>query len=279
MTETMQKSKQLSLGELQTLFEQSYPQLVEPFKLAKPKLEDGTGQQDLANLIGCEVAMRQESGLHIYSWSGTKGNPHEMRVPRAFEPQPIRANETQQQAQIQEAEPTPELEVFEPATEGAEAELKPAPKAAPENVASLEVTTSGMFAVLAKILGDATLLMTVARTDEAEGEPRLTVTVVPEGESDLSPICLSGTPGELDTHFVNALTSRADTKAGLEAQIEALKAADEALEEAKKEEVAAKNKQTEAKKKATQKKEAEAHAEAEEAKKKAEADKQKVELF
>lgn len=93
MTETVENPKQLSLGELQTLFEQSYPQLVEPFKLTKPRLENGTGQQDLTNLIGCGVALRQESGLHIYSWSGTKGNAHEMRVPRAFDPQPVRVNE------------------------------------------------------------------------------------------------------------------------------------------------------------------------------------------
>ena len=272
MTETAQRPKRLSLGELQTLFEESYPQLVEPFALAKPKLEDGTGQQDLANLIGCEVALRQESGLYLYSWSGTKGNAHEMRVPKAFDPQPVRANETQQQAQVQASEPTSELEVPDPATEGTEPE--PVQGAAPEVIERTEAPTGGMFAVLAELLGDATLLMTVAHTGEAEGEPRLTVTVVSEGESGLSPICLEGSATELDEHFVAALTSKVDAKAGLKAQIEALKAADKALEEAKKEEVAAKNKQAEAKKKSAQKKEAETKAEESKAEQETEAGKQ-----
>lgn len=136
-----------------------------------------------------------------------------------------------------------------------------------------------MFAVLSKLLGDATLLMTVAHTGEASGKPSLTVTVVSEGESDLSPICLEGTAGELDTHFVSALSGRAGTKAGLEAQIEALKAADKALEAAKKAEVEAKNKQAETKKKSTQKKEAEVEAEESKAAEEAEAKKRQTPMF
>ena len=279
MTETAPKPKQLSLGELQTLFEQSYPQLVEPFKLARPKLEDGTGQQDLANLIGCEVTLRQENGLYIYSWSGTKGNAHEMSVPRAFDPQPVRANEGQQQAQRQEAEPSAKLDAPEPASKEAELELEPLQSKASETEVNIEATSSGMFAVLAELLGDATLLMTVACTDEAEGEPRLTVTVVSEGESSLSPICLSSSAVELDRHFVSALSNKVASKASLAAQIEALKAADKALEEAKKAEVEAKNKQVEAKKKSAQKKEVEFKAEETKAAEEAEAKKQQTTMF
>ena len=280
MTETAPQPKQLSLGELQTLFEQSYPQLVEPFKLARPRLEDGTGQQDLANLIGCEVTLRQERGLHIYSWSGTKGNAHEMRVPKAFDLQPVRANEAQQQAQVQEPAATPELGVLEAATEPVEPALEPVQVEAPTGgVARTQTNTGGMFSTLADLLGDATLLMTVSRSGETQGKPLLIVTVVSDGEGDLSPICLEGSAAELDRHFVSALTSKVEAKAGLKAQIEALKAADKALEEAKKEEVAAKAKQAETKKKSAQKKEAEVKAEESKAAEDAEAKKQQTTMF
>ena len=279
MTETAPKPKQLSLGELQTLFEQSYPQLVEPFKLARPRLEDGTGQQDLANLIGCEVTLRQESGLHIYSWSGTKGNAHEMRVPKAFDPQPVRANEGQQQAQVQEPAATPELGVLDAATEPAEPALEPVQVEAPTVVARTQTSTGGMFSTLADLLGDATLLLTVARSGETKGKPLLIVTVVSDGEGGLSPICLEGSAAELDEHFVAALTSKVEAKAGLKAQIEALKAADKALEEAKKEEVAAKTKQAEAKKKSAQKKASEVKAGESKAAEEAEAKKQQTTMF
>ena len=133
----------------------------------------------------------------------------------------------------------------------------------------------GLFTALSNLLGDSTLLMTVAPTGEADGQPVLTVTVVPQGEEDtFSPVCLTGTVAELDTHFVSALTAKADAKKSLTEQIEALAAADKALEEAKKAEVAAKAKQTEAKNKATQKKEAEEKAEEKKAEEKAEAEKQ-----
>lgn len=75
--------------------------------------------------------------------------------------------------------------------------------------------------------------MTVARTSEKGKEPVLTVTVIPQGEEAFTPICLEGTVSELDTHFVSALTAKAESKKSLAQQIEALKAADKALEEAK----------------------------------------------
>ena len=255
MTETVQKPRQLSLAELQSLIDKR-PDLIKPFELAKPKLEAGTGQQDLANLIACEVGLRQEDGLYLYSWQGTNGAAYELRLPKAFDPQPIRADQPQRQTQGQASEPTTEKFEREPA--------------APEAAKGAAVTTGGMFAVLSRLLGDATLLMTVARTDEIEGEPTLTVTVVSEGENDLPSICLTGTAEELDLHFVKALANKAEVRARIETQIEALQAADKALEEAKKEEVAAKQKQTEAKKKSAQKKEADAEAETKAAEQKAE---------
>ena len=126
-----------------------------------------------------------------------------------------------------------------------------------------QAVTSGLFAVLAALLGDGTLLMTVAKTGEEDGAPLLNVTVVPHGDAPgLGPVCLEGTAGELDTHIVTALTAKADGRRRIEAQIEALKAADKALEEAKKVEVTAKNKQVDAKKKGLKDKEGQEKAEA-----------------
>ena len=54
--------------------------------------------------------------------------------------------------------------------------------------------TPGLFTALSDLLGDSTLLMTVAPTGEADRQPVLTVTVVPQGEEDaFSPVCLTGT--------------------------------------------------------------------------------------
>ena len=113
-----------------------------------------------------------------------------------------------------------------------------------------------LFAALAALLGDSTLLMTVARTGEEGEEPVLTVTVVPQGETEsFTPICLTGSVSELDTHFVAALESKAENKKSLEQAVADLEAADKELEEAKKVEAETKRKQAASKKKAAEKKE------------------------
>ena len=221
----------------------------------------------MAKLIHCEVDLQENEGYYCYSWSGTKGARYELNVPKPFEPQPTRESEPQQQAQVQRqseeetakaatqpTEATPEPNgLFSDADTSAVAS-KPPPKAS-ENVPS---ATGGLFKALAALLGDTTLLLTVAPTGVSDGEPRLTVTALPEGESEFSPICLEGSIAELDLYFVSALTSRAQHKAGLKQQLEALEAADKAVEEAKKREAEAKTKQAEAKQKAATKKEEEA---------------------
>ena len=267
MTEPVQKPYQFTLATMLEKLTQGSPTYIQPFKQLRPKLEDGSGAHELAKLIHCDVDLQENEGLYLYSWNGTKGARYELSVPKPFEPQPTRVSEPQQQAQAQrqsEEEPakadtqptkaTPELAgLFSDADTSAVAS-KPTPEA-PENVPP---ATGGLFKALAALLGDATLLLTVAPTGASDGEPRLTVTALPESESAFSPICLEGSIGELDLYFVSALTSRAQHKAGLKQQIEALEAADKAVEEAKKREVEAKTKQAEAKKKAATKKEEEA---------------------
>lgn len=247
MTQTTERPIQLTLESMLAKFHDKHPALVEPFEQLKPALERGEGAQGLANLIGCEVEAETNGGLNVYRWQGHTGR-FEMQVPRPFDPQ------LQQQAQVQtEAVPASSpRNVAEPANEPEVAGAAPVPALA---------TTPGLFAALLGLLGDTTLLMTVAKTDEADGEPLLTVTVVPQADlPGLTPVCLEGSAAELDAHLVAALTAKAEGKGRIEAQIEALKVADRALEEAKKAEVAAKTKQTDAKKKAVKDKAEEAKA-------------------
>lgn len=271
MTQTGQKPVQLTLAAMLAKFKDTHPQLVAPFEQIKPDLEQGTGQQALANLIHCEVEARTEQGLTIYKWEG-KSNTFELSVPKPFDPHPQRSSETQQQAQVQE-EPQAPPEAPRDTPEPAQAsepqpedipELEPGIPELPEGVGTASETVleaaPGMFASLAALLGDSTLLMTVARTGKEDDEPVLTVTVVPQEENSFTPLCLEGNVSELDTHFVAALAAKAESKKSLAEQIEAAAAADKALEEAKKKEVEAKNKQVAAKNKATQKKEDEAKA-------------------
>lgn len=286
MTQTAQKPVQLTLEAMVAKFRDSRPDLIAPFEQIKPELEAGTGAQVLSNLIATEVKTRSEGGLTVYCWTG-KTDTFELKVLKPFDPQPQRLSEAQQQAQAQEPQAVPEMppQTPEPAQTPQAAETLPAnhpplPETTENAAQAAAEITPGLFTALSDLLGDSTLLMTVAPTGEADGQPVLTVTVVPRGEEDaFSPVCLTGTVAELDTHFVSALTAKADSKKSLEAQIEALAAADKALEEAKKAEVAAKNKQTEAKKKATQKKEEDAKAEEKKAEEKAEAEKSQEALF
>ena len=281
MTQTAQKPVQLTLEKVVAKFRDSRPDLIAPFEHIKPDLEAGTGAQALGNLIATEVKTRSEGGLTVYCWTG-KTDAFELNVDKPFGPQPQRPSEAQQQAQ---AAPKVLSEAPEPVRTTEAAETPPAdhpslPETTESTAEAAAEATPGLFTALSDLLGDSTLLMTVARTGEADGQPVLSVTVVPQSEEDaFSPLCLTGTIAELDTHFVSALSAKADSKKSLEAQIEALTAADKALEEAKKAEVAAKNKQTEAKKKATQKKEEEAKAEEKKAEEKAEAEKSQEALF
>ncbi len=292
MTQSASPS-QITLSGMRDLFAQKFPDLIAPFDQAKPDLERGKGAQTLANLINCEVDVHNDQGFSTYRWTGRSG-PFEMKVPKPFDPAPQHASETQQQAQVlsEEAETPHEAPqgAFEssvaseagddpPEVPVADSEDQAATKEVAEPEPAPAAVAKGLFAALAALLGDSTLLMTVAKTDVQEDEPLLTVTVVPQGEEAFTPVCLTGSASELDTHFFSALESKAQSKKSLAEQVEALKAADKALEEAKKQEVAAKNKQTEEKKKVTEKKAEQAKAEEQKSEEKAETGKQQEALF
>ncbi len=271
MTQSVSPS-QITLSGMRDLFAQKFSDLVGPFDQLKPDLEAGKGAQALANLIGCEVDAKAEQGLSIYRWVGRNG-PFELRVPKPFDPQPQRPSETQQQAQVQGQESGTPQQAPEIASEGPEAsEAQDDPPEVPEadsdgqsvtndekEVAEPEsvpaaVPAQGLFATLAQLLGDSTLLMTVAKTDVQEDEPVLTVTVVPQGETEsFTPVCLTGSVIELDTHFVAALETKVESRKSLEQAVADLKAADKELEEVKKQETEVKRKQTETKKKSVEK--------------------------
>ena len=253
MTQTTEPPVLLTLESMLGRFRDKHIALVGPFEDLKPELERGEGAQPLANLIGCEVDLETRGGLHVYGWRGQTGR-FELQVPRPFDPEHRRREPEEPSAVPTTGEATPPGPSAEPEPPaapppGAEPEPEPAPAGTP-----------GLFAALAALLGDATLLLTVAKTGEADGAPLLSVTVVPHGDAPgLAAVGLEGTAGELDAHFVAALTAKADGRKRIEDQIEALKAADRALEEAKKAEVAAKTKQADAKKKAVKDKEAQAN--------------------
>ena len=268
MTESASPS-QITLSGMRDLFAQKFPNLVGPFDQIKPDLEAGRGAQALANLITCEVKVRDEQGLSTYHWTGKSG-PFEMKVPKPFDPQPQHPSEPQQQAQVQSEEPEPPQDAFQSAPESSSAseaqddppelpEADSEDQAATEEVAEPEpappaAPTQGLFAALAQLLGDSTLLMTVAKTGEEGKEPVLTVTVVPQAETEsFTPVCLTGSVTELDTHFVPALESKVVSRKSLEQAVAELNAADKELEKVKKEETEVKRKQTEAKKKSVEK--------------------------
>ena len=179
MTQSASPS-QITLSAMRDLFVQKFPDRVKPFDQVKPDLEGGTGAQALANLIGCEVEVRDDQGCNTYCWTGRSG-PFEMKVPKPFDPVPQRVSEPQQQAQVQSEEsevlheepwrtlkssatseqaradpPAPPEEGHKATDEEKAAELEPIPPA---------VTAQGLFAALAALLGDSTLLADDGRQD------------------------------------------------------------------------------------------------------------------
>ena len=255
MTQSAEPS-QITFSAMRDLFAQRFPDRVEPFDQVEPELEAGRGAQALANLIGCEVEVRDEPGFSTYCWTGRSG-PFELKMPKPFEPTRQHPGEPRQQ-RAQDLVEEPVALPVEAEPEQVEQSPHPEPEPAPP-----EVTTQGLFAALAALLGDSTLLMTVARTGEEGEEPVLTVTVVPQGETEsFTPVCLTGSVTELDAHFITALESKAESRKCIEQAVADLKAADKELEEAKKKEVDEKRKQAEAKKKANAKPEEPAKVEA-----------------
>jgi len=264
----------LTVPMLEKVLQDRCPSVLPSFAALKDRLSDPESKNDLGQIIKLEVESEVLNGLTLFRWRGKQGM-FQLEVPRPFEPNgvtkepearptdaPTPAQEPQEAA-VQPAvdKDTPEIE------QGALSLQEPSPEAAPVQEKTptpqpeLEepetpVHTRGLFVALAELLGDSTLLMTVAKTGTEGKEPVLTVTVVPQGEDDVfSPVCLEGTVSELDSGFVGALQGKAQSRKALQEQVEALKAADKELEEAKRKEAEAKRKQAENKKKAAEKKE------------------------
>lgn len=283
MTQTTQKPTVLTYDKLHAKFEEKFPQLIAPLEQAKDKLERGEGAQDLANIISCQVDMREESTSFVYTWTGQAGQAFEYPVLKPFNPTPERKPQEapeaheEQQAQQEAANPPEAAETDAGATDEAQepSEPTPEPDEAPkiaEAAPNATPSSPGIFSALAELIGQSTLLMTIAKVDDD-----MTVNVMPFGDdkdSSVSALCLTATPAELDVGFVEAVSVKVEGRKNLAAQIEELKAAEKELEtakkaeaDAKKAETAKKNKVAEAKKKEEDKKKA---AEAEQAKKDAE---------
>lgn len=275
MTQTAEKPISLSYDKLHEKFETNFPTLLAPLEQIKSKLDRGEGAQDLANIISCEVKQTEEPTAFVYTWTGQKGQVFECRVLKPFKPKPERkAEATQQPPKATDAEPTPEEaeETGEPPQGSAEP-----PVAAPETPDSSSVeaeipphkpkassSSPGLFSALAELIGQTTLLMTVAKHDDD-----LTVNVMPFGDdkdTSISAICLTGTPAELDEGFAQAIAVKVEGRKNLTEQIEALKEAEKELADAKKAEADAKKAETAKKTKA-----AEANKKEEEKKKQEEA--------
>lgn len=285
MTQTAEKPIALSYDKLHEKFEQNFPTLLAPLEQIKEKLDRGEGAQDLANIISCEVKETEEPTAFVYTWTGQKGQVFECRVLKPFEPKPERKTEVSQDApeapeessslqestgdaQVAEegAHAPVEAEETSHATPKVEAETgEPTPEPTIPN------SSPGLFSALAKLIGDTTLLMTLAKHDDD-----LTVNVMPFGEdkdSSIAAICLTGTPAELDEGFAQAIAVKVQGRQSLAEQIEAIKAAEKKLADAKKAEAdtkkaeaAKKTKVAEAKKKEEEKKKQDEEKEAERAK-------------
>ena len=162
MTQTAQKPVQLTLEKVVAKFRDSRPDLIAPFEQIKPDLEAGTGAQALGNLIATEVKTRSEGGLTVYCWTG-KTDAFELNVAKPFDPQ------AQRQVLPEAPEPVQTTE----ATETPPIDHPPLPEITENAAEAAAEITPGLFTTLSDLLGDSTLLMTVAPTGEADGQPVL----------------------------------------------------------------------------------------------------------
>jgi PRTRC genetic system protein E len=251
MTQTATVTR-LTLEQLGAMCKEKAPDKLPLFEevsrdLTNPLNDRIACKEKLEVFVRCPVRFRVVGNEELYSWEGKNGTYELglMKAPRDSTPEVVEESPLLFEVPP-EAQAEPPAEPEQPRSEPQEAQAQQAQPA-----------PSGLFAALAALLGDVTLLMTVARTGEEAGEPVLTVTVVPQGEEEgLSPVCLEGSVTELEVHFVSALTSKAESKKRLERAVAEMKAADKELEEAKKQEAEAKREQAESKKKAAEKKEA-----------------------
>ncbi len=178
MTQTVEKSTQITFEKLTKKFEEHFPHLLEPLELAKPKLDRGEGAGDLANIINCEVKVEERDTSYVYTWAGQSGGNFECHILKPFSPhtqrQPtapetaFRTPEVQPvsddvRATPKEAPATPQNPDEEQAVRVTTSEKKPEPTPDPEPITTPPTFPPGIFAALAELIGENTLLMTLAK--------------------------------------------------------------------------------------------------------------------
>ncbi len=252
MTTATQAVTDFTLEQLQALYENNFPSKLPAYEEVKATLLDPTRDgatctQKLQDLLHVPVTVSINGKGAVYNWTGQRG-AYRLTVPQATAPAP---QETTKEALQAPQKPQ------EPAKASSEDKEAPEPTKAPQRA----VEGKGIFTALAGLLLDTTLLMTISKSGEERGEAVLVVNVVPkaaEGKDAalVSPVCLEGAASDLDEHFLDAITTKAEGNKSILRAIEELKAADEALAEAKKKE-AAKKKDAAAKSKSAKEEKAE----------------------
>jgi PRTRC genetic system protein E len=300
---------------VERMYREHCPEKVERFKEVNAALQDPavpleTRRAKLQELLQYRVEVEELKGGVFYRWEGARGI-YQLEIAMPFEPNrrpngngaaqpPLAASQESQEAQrvpSEESSKNSSSAQSDPArsaaslqedaslTAGTKEEMAEQMKPLSSSGGDLggvdprmETSTAGLFTALAELLGDTTLLMSISRTGDEQGQPVLIVNVVPKGEGDtapFTPLSLEGTVSELDAHFLTAIQSKAESRKRLEEAIAEEKEADRALADAKKQEAEVKKKQAEAKKKSAEKKEEQVRVE----EKKAEAAKQQEALF
>ena len=273
MTQTAKKPIALDAKGFRAQLTSKYPELADKIDALLRQLERGEGRQDLANLIHREVSLSEEDTAFVYSWTGPSGHAFDLTLLKAFDPTPQRKPEAPHEpAPVIQDQVEAKTPAEAPAASQELAEASEPPESNPQEAAKPPPPSSaGLFTALSELIGESTLLMTLAKHDDD-----LTVNVMPFGDekdSSIAAICLTGTPAELDAGFAEAISVKVQGRKSLAEQIEALKAAEKELADAKKAEADAKKAETakkskvaEAKKKEDEKKKQEEEKEAEKAK-------------
>lgn len=262
MSQSAEQPIRLTYDKLYDKFKANFPTLVAPLEHAKPKLERGEGAEELANIIKCEVKLQEEPSAFVYTWKGQKSRVFEYRVLKPFDPTPERKHEvTQEMPEAAENPPQESADSSKAAQTDAQASVDAqetselTPDAGEDSSTQQPLPKalcfpSGLFTTLAELIGDCTLLMTMAKQDD-----ELTVNVMPfsdDKETNISAVCVTATPAELDEGFAKVIRVKVEARKSLAAQIEALRAAEKDLADAKKAEADAKKAEAEKKKKAAE---------------------------
>jgi PRTRC genetic system protein E len=261
---------------VERMYREHCPQKVERFKEVHAMLQDPaipleTRKEKLQELLTYHVEVEELKGGVFYRWEGARGT-YQLEIAMPFEPnrhpngngaaQPTLAAAQEQQeaqrvpaeessknsgsAQSEPAQSTGNLQDNTSLTPNGLTPSRSRSGNSSRDTPGVEASAAGLFTALAELLGGTTLLMSISKTGDEQGQPVLMVNVVPKGEGDtvpFTPISLEGTASELDAHFLTAIQSKAEGRKRLEEAIAEEKEADKALAEAKKKKAEAANQQ------------------------------------